>query len=84
MPVIGEYNVSSCNARVSQGYPAAIRVKRNGVILAEVFPGHSNPLVWVQRHPHSEHYKEIVSQLQALDVPEEDIREILTLRQDVK
>lgn len=72
----GEYTLSNTNGSATQ--QAAIRVKRDGVILANVKVPHSNPLKWVRTRPQDPHRKELVRQLRENDVPADIIAQILT------
>ncbi|MGZ8888000.1 MAG: hypothetical protein ACXW1D_00410 [Halobacteriota archaeon] len=76
---IGQYDVSNTSGSAKQR--AAIRVKLNGVLFAEVISTHSNPLKYARTRPQSTERKELVYQLKLNAVPQQDIDLILALPQ---
>lgn len=79
MAIIGGiYKVT--NSHFSSVQQSSVRVKTlDGVILAEVFPEHSDALRYVRTRPQSQARKEFVRQLRANDVPEEHIKMLLAI-----
>ena len=74
---IGPYDV--CTSKGSLVRRSAARVWKCGVLLAEVFPGHGDALKWIRTRPLDDSRQEFIRQLQANDVPEDDIKMILQL-----
>lgn len=76
---LGKYDVYNSNGNAHSRN--CVRVKLEGVILAEVFPDFSNPLKYIRTRPLCQWRKEFVEQLRANSVPEEDIHLLLKLPQ---
>lgn len=77
---VGKYDVSSCNKR-GEAYPSACRVKLDGVILAEVFTPHRDPYRWLRTRPRDPARREFVEQLREMEIPEEDIKMLLSMHE---
>lgn len=78
MAMINGYHVTSNNASYgSKPQRASARVKLDGVIMAEVWHDHSNPLQWMRRRPQDEQRKCFVEQMRMNGIDETDIAEIM-------
>lgn len=74
---VGRYDVSNSNRSGTQR--SSVRVRLDGVILAEVFPLHSQPLKWIRTHANDISRKELIAQLRQNGVSDEDVALILKL-----
>lgn len=74
---IGPYDVYNSNSNGKSRN--CVRVKLEGVILAEVFPDHSNPLKHIRQYPLTEVRAEFVRQLKANFVSDDDVKMLLKL-----
>lgn len=74
---IAQYDVFNSNSNGKS--KACVRVKHEGVILAELWSEHSNPLKFLRVRPQSEERKSLVEQLRINEVPESDILLLLKL-----
>lgn len=73
---IGKYKITNSNPSAVQS--SLVRVKLDGLILAEVRMGaRSNPLKYIRSYPLSVERRSFVEQLRANQVPQEDIEAIL-------
>lgn len=77
MARIAQYDVFNSNA--SKASRACLRVRMEGVIMAELKCEHSNPLKYVRTHPLSEDRKEFVRQLKANGIEDSEIQMLLKL-----
>ena len=81
MMKIGSYDVTQGNGGVKSStgvtYPPRLRIMLNGCILAQVFPGHARPLHWVRKWANDPARKELIAQLRANGVSDDDVQMIL-------
>lgn len=74
MPIIGNYKVSSTNSNGSNR--SAVRVRKDGVLIAEVFLSQRNPLGYLRKHPNSNYRAQLVAQMLARGESMENIQQI--------
>lgn len=77
MARIAQYDVFNSNSNGKS--KACVRVKHEGIILAELWSDHSNPLKWLRCRPLSEERVEFVRQLTLCGVSSEDVQMLLKL-----
>lgn len=75
MPIIGPYKVSNTNSNGSN--KSAVRVRKDGILLAVVYLSQRNPLGYIRSHPNSNYRAQLVAQLQKAQVSAEDIALLL-------
>jgi hypothetical protein len=78
--IINGYVVTSSNRSSKTGQRASIKIRRDGQIMAEVWPSHTNPLRYARSRPQDVDTLEIVRQLRINDVAESDIKAILAVK----
>lgn len=77
---IKNYKVSNTNWTVRDGVMTknAVRVYRDKIKIAEVFPTTTNPLGYLKNHPGSKYRSSLIKQLRKNDVEEWVIAAILS------
>ena len=77
MARINQYDVFNSNSNGKS--KACVRVKHEGIILAELWSEHSNPLKYLRCRPLSEERAAFVNQLTLCGVSAEDVAMLLKL-----
>lgn len=67
--------VSNTSGNANQ--PSAIRVYKDDIMIAEVFPTRRNPLQYIKDYPRSKYRKELIDQLVKAGLSGREINKIL-------